>query len=127
VYTSSGNPAKVTLPTKPGPYELKYFVGQDSSVLASAQITVTAASATLSGPTEGRAGATVDVSWTGPDDSGDYIGICKIGSNDSLHYVYTSSGNPAKVTLPTKPGSYELKYFVGEDGSTLANTPFTVK
>ena len=125
-YTSSGNPAYLTLPTKSGPYELKYYMGQDNTILTRAAITITAATATLSSPTSGKVGSTVEVEWSGPDDSGDYIGICPTGKNDSLEYVYTSYGNPISLTLPTDPGAYEMKYFVGQDSSVLVSVPFTV-
>ena len=125
-YTSSGNPVYVTLPTSAGSYELKYYIGQDNSVLVKSPITVVAETATLSGPSEGQAGSTIEVAWSGPDNSGDYIGISKIGVNESLHYAYTSSGNPASVTLPSIAGSYELKYYMGQDNSVLASAPFMV-
>jgi hypothetical protein len=46
--------------------------------------------------------------WTGPNNSGDYIGITRVGSTSSLQFAYTSSGTPAKVRLPTQSGQYEL-------------------
>jgi Ca-activated chloride channel family protein len=125
-YTSNGNPAYLTLPTKAGSYELRYYMGQDNHILTKTTITITAATATLSAADRGTAGTSIEVEWSGPDDSGDYIGICQSGTNESLEYTYTSYGNPVHVTLPTKPGAYEIKYFVGQDNSVLVSIPMVV-
>jgi Ca-activated chloride channel homolog len=126
-YTSCGTPAKMRLTTQPGQYELKYYVGQDNSVLASIPIRINRATASLSVPPKGFVGAVLDVQWTGPNNDADYIGICKPGSIDILDCSSTSSGSPINISLPTEPGLYEIKYFVGQDNSVLASVSIVVK
>jgi Ca-activated chloride channel homolog len=125
-YTSEGSPASLRMPTKAGAYEIKYFAGQDNSVITSALITVTSAKASLKGPNEARAGSTVSIDWNGPDHSGDFIGICPAGSTVYGNYAYTSEGSPASLRMPTKAGAYEIKYFAGQDNSVITSALITV-
>jgi Ca-activated chloride channel homolog len=125
-YTSEGSPASLRMPTKAGAYEIKYFAGQDNSVITSALITVTSAKASLKGPNEARAGSTVSIDWNGPDHSGDFIGICPAGSTVYGNYAYTSEGSPASLRMPTKAGIYEISYFVGQDNNVIASIRVSV-
>jgi Ca-activated chloride channel family protein len=124
--TISGNPAQLVMPTQAGTYEIKYFAGKDNSVLAAAPIIVVIAEATLVAPNEARTGSTVSVQWTGPNDNGDFVGICSVGSRKYDNYSYTCDGSPAQLVMPTRAGMYEIKYFVGQDNSVIAVTPITV-
>jgi Ca-activated chloride channel homolog len=101
-------------------------MGQDSSVLAIAPISIVPVEATLSAPNDGITGSIAEVNWTGPNYSGDYIGICQSGKSDTIEYVYTSSGSPNQVKLPSIPGSYDIKYFLGQDSSVLASVSIQV-
>lgn len=125
-YTRNGQPVDLNLPTEAGSYELRYYVGQDRTILARAPITLTAVSASLTAPAEGVAGATIDVGWDGPDYQNDYIGIGAPGADDYENYAYTRNGNPAELVLPTTPGAYELRYFVGRDRAILARVAINV-
>ena len=101
-------------------------MGQDTSILTKTVLTITAATATLSAAASGKAGSSVQLEWSGPADNGDYIGICQSGENELLEYGSTCYGNPVHLTLPTQPGAFEIKYFVGQDNSVLVSIPFVI-
>ncbi|PIE15262.1 MAG: hypothetical protein CSA68_07960 [Rhodobacterales bacterium] len=74
------------------------------------------------------AGSTIEVTWVGPNNNGDYIALAAVGAqvNEELSYTYTDNGNPAALTLPTDPGSYELRYIAnGDKRKILASRPIT--
>ena len=128
-YTNKGSPAELQLPTEPGNYVIQYFLGQDRSSLTSLPITLVAIGATLSAPAEATAGDTIDVTWTGPDYTNDYIGIGLVDAerNDAWeNFAYSKDGSPAELLVPTTPGDYVIQYFLGQDRSSLARIPITV-
>jgi Ca-activated chloride channel family protein len=126
VYVNRGNPAPLQLPTAPGSYEIRYYLGQDDSVLASTVIEVTAISAALTAPTTAPAATTLQVNWKGPDYDGDFIGIGRQGETGYVTYVYTNRGNPATINVPEEPGDYEIRYFLGQGDTQLTAVPLTV-
>jgi Ca-activated chloride channel family protein len=69
------------------------------------------------------------VSWEGPDNEGDYITVVSVGAPDDDYgdYSYTSRGNPAELTAPETPGSYELRYITGQSGLVLARRSLSVR
>lgn len=126
-YTKQGSPAKIRMPLDAGQYELRFVQGS-KKVLARRLITVTAATATLKGPSSAKAGATVQVEFTGPPPgSGDYVAISKMGSEDLNYerYAYTKSGSPVSLRMPNEPGDYELRFIHGNK-KLLARRPITV-
>ena len=76
--------------------------------------------ASLDAPAQVEAGVAFEVKWTGPNNPLDYVGI---GSSDRPYivYAYTKAGNPTKLTAPDEPGTYELRYFLGQ-GDTVIGT-----
>ncbi len=128
-YTKDGNPVSLILPTEPGTYELRYVMeGDVDKILASRLITGTAASASLEAPDTAVAGSGIEVTWMGPDNYGDYVSIEVAGSKlgDAIDYAYTNGGNPLSLTLPTEPGTYELRYVAnGDVKRILASRPIT--
>ncbi len=127
-YTRDGSPLRLQMPVQPGTYELRYFVNQDRTILTRRSIEVTPLSATVSGPATGAIGETVSVDWTGPDYRNDYIGVSHLDDPDGYEtYSYTRDGNPLRVTLPSEPGDYEIRYFVSQDRSVQARAPITVE
>lgn len=130
VYTNRGNPAEVTSPIEPGPYELRYVAhGNPVRVLARRPLSVVAVSAALTAPDEVVAGSAVDVEWVGPDNKNDYISVAAPDQKPHKYtsYAYTERGNPASVTMPLDPGTYELRYIAhGNPAKTLVTRPVTV-
>ena len=79
-------------------------------------------------PHEVPAGAPVEVTWTGPDDSDDYISVAEEGTDDDAYvdYTRTRSGSPLTVRVPDTPGSYEVRYVSAENDEVLVRAPLTV-
>ncbi len=126
-YTRNGSPAEVRMPLDAGNYELRY-VQANTKVIARKAITVTAATATLDGPSSAIAGALVEIAFTGPPPgSGDYVAVSKMGAPDLKYegYGYTKGGSPARVRMPREPGNYELRFIHGNK-KVLARSPITV-
>ncbi|MEQ8936898.1 MAG: hypothetical protein RIE56_14000, partial [Amphiplicatus sp.] len=128
-YTSRGNPAEMRLPVDPGAYEVRYVLGRPYRVLASADYTVTPATATLTAPDSALAGATVKIEFTGPPpEASDYVTIATPNDPDTTYmdYAYTRNGNPASLRMPLEAGAYELR-FVQAGKKVLARRPITVE
>lgn len=85
-------------------------------------------SAALEAPDRVDAGAALQVRWMGPDAAEDFISIAEAADpGDSyLEWIRCENGNPALLTAPVEPGSYELRYVGGIDGLVLALSPLEV-
>lgn len=127
-YTSNGTPAKIVAPLEAGSNELAY-VAADSTVMLRVPITVTAVVASVSGPDSASKGASISVTWTGPNAFVDYITIVPVGAAEGayLSYAYTSAGSPATITAPDAAGNYEIRYVYGANGKTLASAAIQIK
>ena len=130
-YITEGNPVSVRMPLKPGGYELRYIrrVPGKQDVSASRPINVTDLAVTLDAADEVSAGSVLDVTWDGPSYENDYISITLPDAKDTAYdkYTYTARGNPAAVTSPIEPGSYEVRYVAqGNPARVLARRALTV-
>jgi len=112
----------LTAPDDEGAYEVRYLTGQEYNTLARAAVTVTAVTATLDAPEQVIANEKFDVSWTGPGNEADYIGVYESAEADAKYkgYAYTRRGNPVKIQAPMTPGTYELRYVTGQSRKILA-------
>jgi Ca-activated chloride channel family protein len=119
-YTRDGTPAQLVMPPEPGTYELRYFMRQDRTVLATRMIEVTALDASLEAAETAEVGADIPVTWTGPDYEGDYIAVSKPDDKGYVNYTYTREGAPLTLKMPSEPGTYELRYFMRQDRTVLA-------
>ncbi len=126
-YTKRGSPLQLQTPIEPGEYEVRYITGQGAKTLATQKVTITDIAATLSGPGTAVAGSTFEVSWTGPDYKGDWLGVVKPGLPVSGResYAYTRTGSPAKVPAPATPGEFLVKY-ITQKSRVLAEIPITI-
>ena len=70
--------------------------------------------ATLTVPPTAGAGAPIEVGWTGPANTGDYIDLVPRGvtaTSGEITYAYTRDAVPvAKLQVPTTPGEYDVRY-----------------
>ena len=122
-YTRDGSPLPIRAPDETGAYEVRYVSGTGGATLASIPVTVVPAQATLDAVDEDVAGASVAVTWTGPDNPNDYITIVPVDADEGTYwdYEYTRTGSPLPVRLPDEPGTYEIRYVSGEGGATFAS------
>ena len=127
-YASSGSPVTLQAPEAPGAYQVRYHMGSSSAVIGSAPLQVLRNTATVSGPQTAAGGSSFPVTWTGPDNQGDFLTIVPAGApnRDYLTYAYTRAGTPATLDAPLEPGAYELRYMTGVRRDILASAPITV-
>jgi len=127
-HTLNGSPATIHVPDESGRYEVRYITGQSGSILARAQVNVTAVSAWIKPPAEVAAGARFAIEWKGPNNKSDYITIVKPTAADSEYaeYAYTSTGSPARLHAPAEPGTYQLRYVLDQSRTVIARADFLV-
>ncbi|SHO48613.1 vWA domain-containing protein [Desulfopila aestuarii] len=128
-YTSNGNPVTLTAPSAPGTYEVRYVLGQDDVILARQSLEVKGAGAQIEVPATVNIASGFNVQWQGPNNERDYISIASPGDAGStyLTYSYTNTGNPVKLVAPSAPGTYEVRYILGQDDVILSRQPLEVK
>lgn len=117
-------------PAEPGDYELRYFNGQNTAVLATRPITVVELAVALNAPESVGMGGTATVGWQGPGARRDTVAIWDLGIDRQFHAVRVLNGDMAAQTVdirvPVVPGTYELRYISGETGSVLATRPLEI-
>jgi len=71
------------------------------------------------------AGTTINVTWTGPNNPGDYITLVPKETPDGQYgnYAATSNGSPLPVIMPIMSGEAELRYMTGQGGRVLGRRP----
>ncbi|SFE73937.1 vWA domain-containing protein [Roseivivax sediminis] len=131
--------AMLTLPLPPGEYRAtatrasdEESAGADFTVEAGAEATVTVVlpaplpGATLAAAEDAVAGATIPVTWTGPDAASDYIAVSQPDDAGYVNYTYTRDGSPLNLTMPPHSGTYELRYILADGDAVLATRAITV-
>lgn len=127
--TSTGNPVQLLVPAKPGDYVIKYFLNQRNTPLLEEPISVTPARVTMEVPSVATGGAVIEIPWTGPNHSGDFVGIGVSGASGSAQwksYAKTSDGSPARLRVPTAGGDYVVKYFLDQRNTPVLTIPVSV-
>jgi Ca-activated chloride channel homolog len=130
-YTAKGNPARIRVPDKAGTYELRYVTGKEHEILARRTVIALVAETSLEAPETASAGSRVAVSWSGPNNQGDYITIVspEAGDREYKGYFYTATTAPANASLelPIQAGKYEIRYVTGQTHQVLARRPIVVQ
>lgn len=88
----------------------------------------TVAIATVDAPNNPDEGAEISVTWTGPSNLGDYLAIALPDAliTSFSDYARTSAGNPASLTAPDQPGTYEVRYISPTTSEILATNMIIV-
>lgn len=125
---TKGSPLELTAPMETGDAEVRYMTGGKARVLARRPIVVRPAAVSLEAPAEVVAGAAVSVTWSGPNNRGDYITIVPrtLPDGQYANYADTIKGSPLKVTAPMQRGEYELRYMSGQGAKVLARRPLAI-
>jgi len=120
--TTKGSPLLLTALMEPGPAELRYMSGQGAQVLARRDLRIVAAGVAVNGPAQATAGAVFPVTWTGPNNGGDYITIVPKNLPDGQYrnHTPTTKGSPLQVLALMDPGPAELRYMSGQGAQVLA-------
>lgn len=126
--TRQGSPLTLRAPETPGQYEVRYVVGETRTIAGRLPIDVLEAAASLEAPPTAGIGSKVSVIWSGPDNKGDYLTVVNPDDKDRAYgkYVYSRNGSPAKLRMPDKPGTYELRYVTARERRVLARLPIEV-
>ena len=87
-----------------------------------------APAAEVSGPPAADIAARIEISWTGPGNSEDFISVARPGQPPaaSINRARVRDGNPVKVWAPSEPGQYEIRYVQARGAKVLARAPLTV-
>lgn len=115
-YTKQGKQVSMRAPGKPGDYMLRYvwIAPQGRTVIATTPIKIIDAAVAIIAPASAEIGDTLDISWRGPANKGDYIDLVPRGytqTSGEISYAYIEQqGEPLKVRVPGKPGDYDLRY-----------------
>ncbi len=128
-YVNKPNPLKLQAPPKPGDYEIRVLGATTPyPTLASKPIKIESVTATLDAPAQVAAGAQFQVTWSGPNNVRDYVGIGDVDPKKRAYisYVYTSRGTPITLAAPDEPGEYELRYFLAVGNEVIARKRITV-
>ncbi|WP_299480352.1 VWA domain-containing protein [uncultured Roseibium sp.] len=128
------NTVAMTVVSEPGTYELRYWDGSGRQILATRAIEVTPAEVALFAPDEIAMARPVTVEWVGPGGRYDavelYDASARGGEGKVLHNkrLRNDDFDNNKVTMPTpaKPGTYQLRYYAGEDKIVLATRPLDI-
>lgn len=120
-YTRDGTPAQLVMPPEAGDYEIRYIMRDGRTVLATQAVTVTPAPASIEVAETAPVGATIPVTWEGPNYDGDYISVAPLEEGGYINYAYTRDGSPAQLVMPPKPGTYEVRYVMRQDRTVLAS------
>ncbi len=132
-YTKSGNPVELKLPIEPGEYDVRYVMkGSDGErVMAAEPLTIGDAEITMDHAETIALGQMLEVEWSGPDGSLDYIDIVERGNrktNTQLSYAYTKYGDILELKLPGDPGAYDVRFILkgGNGERIMLRQPLTV-
>ena len=126
--TFNGSPVTLTMPAKPGTYELRYIDHRLNQALVSIPLVVEPVDATIKAAANAEAGETIPVEWTGPGYRSDYITVARVDEPGHKHvnYTYTQEGTPLQLEMPAEPGTYEIRYILHQDRTVLASQPIDV-
>ncbi|WP_154224199.1 vWA domain-containing protein [Marinicella rhabdoformis] len=116
-WAQDGQPAQLKAPGTPGQYQLRYiWQGQKKKhVLAAVDLEVKDSEVSLIAPVKVSAGEGFDVSWTGPNQPGDYVDLVKAGdirAYGELSYFYTEAGKKGQLLAPANAGEYDIRYIL---------------
>ena len=128
-YAERGNPLEIRVPDDPADYLVRYHLASSYGVIGSAPLKVEAVTASLTAPAKVAARSVFEVSWKGPNSTGDFITVVaptakakEFGASNG----YTQRGNPVRLEAPREAGDYELRYITGQSNRMLAKTTMTV-
>ncbi|MEM9302768.1 MAG: VWA domain-containing protein [Pseudomonadota bacterium] len=104
-------------PHAPGTYEIRYLgAARPYPTLARATLLIEAVEASLEAPAAIAAGSPIELHWRGPANPLDFLTIvaADAAEGSSEAYVYTKKGSPLTLNAPDQPGTYEIRYALGD-------------
>ncbi|GAB2659627.1 hypothetical protein GCM10027193_12160 [Arenimonas aestuarii] len=125
----------MTAPARPGGYQLRYYNGDNTAVLHVQPIEITATDVSFDAPASGPAGQTITIGWVGPGARYDEVQVFDPAANAGRgkllfnRRVQSDKGYDQRqvtIKLPEAPGSYQLRYYNGDNTAVLHSQPFKV-
>ena len=134
----TGAAVTFTMPATPGTYNVRFFLNDSSTKLAtSAAITVTAGappSIALSATTVAPRGTVTVTMANGPGNAGDWLGLIGASAADGAYvdWKYLNgtqtkpgtgvTGAAVTFTMPATPGAYNVRFFLNDSLAKLATS-----
>ena len=113
-------------PETAGNFEILY---QNSAgeTLQTAEIPI-AFAASIVAQTEAVAGSDILIGWTGPNKNGDTVTIVPENADSNIinNSGLTRDGSQLKITTPDIPGTFEIRYLLGENLTVIARQTLTL-
>ncbi|AKI01805.1 von Willebrand factor type A domain [Hoeflea sp. IMCC20628] len=128
IRAGSDREGSLAAPAEPGLYEVRYVLEEGKKTLATAAIELVEAEIGISGPGIVRAGTDVDITWSSTVNRHDYVTIVPAGVDEGARDTHLRTGDKTKgrLTAPTEPGLYEIRYVLEEGKKTLATAQLEV-
>ncbi|MGB3626674.1 MAG: VWA domain-containing protein, partial [Henriciella sp.] len=117
-------------PSEEGDYEVRYTLNSPRLILMRVPLTVTDGGYALSAPDEVPVSTEFEVTWSGALTSNDVIAI-EPPDLSSAYYqgprAKLTEGEPARITAPSEPGEYEIRYIMFNGYTTYAGMQHAVQ
>lgn len=123
-------------PAVAGSYQLRYYNGDNRQVMATRPIQVTAIKTSLTAPATAAPDAPITVGWSGPGGRYDDIqihdpaarsGAGQVLSSRRVHSDPGFAARTATLRTPKVPGTYEIRYYNGDNRTVLATRTLVVR
>lgn len=88
-----------------------------------------AITASIGAPSTAVVGSTIEITWDGPGNADDYIGIGMADASGSArwrNFAPVSEGTPLQLLVPPEPGQYTISYFDDATKDVLGTTSIEV-
>ena len=126
VYVEKGGTLKLAMPAVAGEYELRLLdAGSPYGTQVKRPIKVEPVSATLDFPAQVTGGSKFQVTWTGPKNARDFIGIGDAKQKYGA-YHYVSEGSTLTFQAPDQAGTYQVRYLLAVGNTVIAEKPLIV-
>ena len=118
-----------------GSYDVRYYVNDGGTVATQITISVVAPSAnsqvySISVPGPAVSGGLVNINWTAPagHSATDYLALFPTGMSSRvwLQYTGTALNGSFAVPLDVPVGSYDVRYYLNDGGTVVAQTTIVV-
>lgn len=119
---------QLTAPGTPGMYEVRYVLEDGRKTVGKAQIEVTSAEVTLTGPDQVVTGAKFNFGWSSTINARDFLTIVPAGApSDTVEgHIRSRANSEGVLTAPGDPGLYELRYVLESGRKTVASLTIEV-
>lgn len=120
---------RLTTPSEPGEYELRYVLNESERILASRPIRIIAAEASIEAPDSAETGNEIEIVARGPAEDGHWIGFAPKGSPAGTYRDYVrpdGTETRARLLAPSEPGDYEIRYVLRESEEIAAAHPIRI-